>query len=153
MIELARPTSDDIHYIIENMCAADADEVWASHRHTPKQAVEGGVAMSDYVSVARYDGVPIGIYGLVVRDILGGEGVPWMLTTDGMRRAGRELLTVVPRGIDEMFRVCDRLSNHVYTENKMSIRWLRRLGFIIEPPLPVGMGGELFHEFHMTKVD
>ena len=153
MIEISRPTSADVEHIITHLCAADTAEVWASHRHTPKQAVESSVGVSDYVSVARHDGVPIGVYGLVVRDILMGEGVPWMLTTDGMRNAGRELLTITPRGIDQMFRVCARLSNYVYVENKMSIRWLRRLGFTMEPPVPVGVGGEMFHEFHMTKVD
>ena len=151
MIEYLKPTQFDINHLADNMCAADTAEVWASHRHTPRQAIEAGVNSSDYMTAVRMDGVPIGIYGLGVRDILIGEGTLWMLTTDGMRKAWRDLVTVTPLVIEGMFSVCTRLSNHVHADNKMSIRWLRSLGFIIEPPEPIGVGGEMFHEFYMTK--
>jgi hypothetical protein len=151
MLTFAHPTSYDLSYIAENMREADVAEIRASHGHTPLQALCEGEALSDYVIAVRADGVPMMIYGLVVRDILTGAGTPWMLATDEVFHRLREMAKLPPIAIGGMLSVCPRLSNHVHARNKLSIRWLKRVGFTIEPPQPVGIKGEMFHRFYMNK--
>jgi hypothetical protein len=44
-------------------------------------------------------------------------------------------------------RVGGPIGNDVYAKNKRSIRWLKHLGFQVEPPRPMGMSAALFCRF------
>ena len=74
-----------------------------------------------------------------------------MLTTNGMFKARRELMTVTPKVIEAMLDICPRISNHVHADNASSVRWLRRLGFTFSEAMPIGVNGEMFYEFHMNR--
>ena len=100
-----------------------------------------------------HDDNPVAIYGLTFRDMLSGIGSPWMLTANGIENAKRELITDVMDVLGIMLTICPTLVNHVHVENRMSVKWLRRLGFVLEAPEPIGLGGEMFHKFSMVKED
>lgn len=152
MVKFVKPTVEIIQHIADNMRAEDAAEVWASHRHTPMQALSAGMKLSDYTVVVCVDDVPCAILGLVIHDILTGSGVPWLLSTEDALKHKREFLKQSPPVIQEMLSICPRLFNHVHIENRISIRWLKWLGFTIDAPQPSGFDGELFHRFHLEKV-
>ena len=42
-----------------------------------------------------------------------------------------------------------RLTNHVDVRNALAIRWLRWLGFTLDPAAPAGPFGFMFHHFWM----
>lgn len=148
---LVKPTPAHVHTIAANMRDEDAAEVWASHRHTPLEAMTSGFELSDLSVVVEVDGAPIAMTGLVKGSLLTGHGVPWLLSSREALAHRREFLLQSPPIIEQMLSVCPRLSNYVHAENRLSIRWLKWLGFTVDAPLPAGLNKELFHRFHLER--
>lgn len=147
MVEFKKPTPELIQYIADNMRQADIDEVTAASNVTPLQAIEGGVEVSSFSSVAVIDGDVVAIMGVVKNSTLTDNGIPWLLGTDNIVKHRREFLDASPSVLEAMTDVCPNLVNHVYVKNTVSIRWLKWLGFKIEEAKPFGVNGELFHKF------
>ena len=151
-VKFVRPTDELVEFIAVNMRQADVDEIWASHRHLPYESLMSGWDLSHSSIVVTVNDEPCVMMGLVIRDILSGAGTPWLLGTDNALKYKRHFLTQVPAVIDEMLTTCPRLFNYVHIENKVSIRWLKRIGFTIDEPAPYGVAGELFHKFYLERV-
>jgi hypothetical protein len=151
-ISLVKPTEESVRVIAADMRDADAAEVWASHRHTPVDALLSGWRMSDFSVVVECAGVPSAMLGLVVNCRLTGAGTPWLLASNHALKYKREFLLQSPPIIEEMLNICPRLSNHVHADNRVSIRWLKWLGFTIDEPMRTGADDELFHRFHLERV-
>ncbi len=131
------------------MRKADREEIIASSWRAPYEALRDSVSRSSFAVVVEIDGVPVTILGLVVHDILSGCGVPWLLSSEHALKHKRQFLELSPPAIQEMLSICPKLVNYVHSENKISIRWLKWLGFVIEDAKPVGVNGEMFHRFSM----
>ena len=149
--EFVKPTRELVEAIAADMRQADADEVWVSSHQTPIEALLEGWKASDFAVIVTVDGEPCVMMGLVIRDILTGAGVPWLLGTENALKYKRHFITQVPPVIDEMSSICPRLFNYVHTENKVSMQWLKRIGFTIDDPIPFGLDKELFHRFHLER--
>jgi hypothetical protein len=150
--EFVKPTDEMIDYIAANMRKADADEVWASHHLTPIESLTFGRKLSKMSAVVMVDDTPCVMLGLVVNSVATGTGTPWLLGTDDALRHKRHFIDLVPPVIDEMLDECPILCNYVHADNKVSIRWLKRIGFTLDPATPHGISGELFHRFHLKRV-
>jgi hypothetical protein len=150
-VKFIKPTNELIKAIAGDIRQADADEVWASNHHTPMEALVNGLKMSHSAAVVTVNDEPCVMMGLVMRDLLSGVGVPWMLGTEGALKYKREFLIQVPAVINEMLTVCPRLFNYVHAKNSVSIQWLKRIGFTLGDPVPHGCEGELFHKFHLER--
>lgn len=151
-VKFLKPTNELIEAIAADMRQADADEVWASHHHTPIEALTHAWETSEYVVIVTVNNEPCVMIGLVIRDILSGIGVPWLLGTENALKYKRHFITQVPAIINEMLGVCPKLYNYVHVKNKISRTWLKRIGFTIDEPLPYGCDNELFHKFHLERV-
>ena len=151
MINFKAPTPEAIKIIADNMREEDVKEVWASGRFTPIEALELSIESSDKSVVVYDDDVPLAALGIVLRDFLSGVGVPWLLSAKQALKHKRQFLELSPPVIDEMMEMCSKLVNHVHTENKLTIRWLKWCGFTIEDPKPIRTTGELFHRFTMER--
>lgn len=151
MVEYLEPNEPLIHYIARNMRKADADEVWASDRATPFDALLQGWKDSYRSVIVAVDGEPCVMIGLVKRSLVTGVGIPWMLGTEGAIKYKKRFVSEVPAIIDEMLYHCPTLYNYVHCENKVSIRWLKRIGFKFDDPEPYGKGGELFQRFYLER--
>ena len=150
-VRFVEPTYDLIRVIADDMRQADADEVWASNRHSPTEALLSGWELSEKSVIVTVNDEPCVMIGLVIRDILSGAGVPWLLGTENALKYKRYFLTQVPDVINEMLTICPILFNYVHSKNKISIKWLDRIGFIIDEPMPYGVDNELFHKFHLER--
>lgn len=150
-VKFVRPTVELVAAIAADMRQADRDEVWASHNHTPVEALMAGWGISHTSVVVTVEGKPCVMMGLVIRDILSGAGVPWLLGTETALKHKREFIIQVPAVINEMLDICPKLVNYVHVENKVSVRWLKRIGFTLDEPLPYGYSNELFHRFHLER--
>lgn len=148
-VEYLKPTTELVTYIAENMRDEDRDEVWASDNYTPLEAMMTGWKLSDYCVIISVNGEPCVMIGLLQRDILTGRGIPWMLGTDGSVKYRSKFLSVVPGIMKQMLSICPNLYNYVHVKNKVSIRWLKRIGFTLCDPAPYGCDGELFHKFYI----
>jgi hypothetical protein len=147
LVRFVKPTTELIEFVAANMRVDDRIEVYASHGHTPIEALTNGVSRSKLCSVALINDEPCAVFGLVVENILTGFGVPWLLGTDLIFKHRRVFIEHTRSGVDEMLQLCPRLSNWVHCDNIKSIRWLSSMGFSFSEPLPTGINGEMFMQF------
>lgn len=149
LVEIARATPAHAAYVAANMRPADRDEVWASGRLTPDDAVMRSIAVTALPLAGLVDGVPACVFGIARRSLLSDEGAPWLLGTDAIARHGRRFLRENRRVLPVLAAPFALLVNYVDVRNAVSIRWLRWLGFEIEPAAPFGIHGLTFHRFSM----
>ena len=150
-VKFGPPTPEAIQFIADNMREADRIEVWASGRYTPLEALELSIKRSKKSVIVYGDGVPLTALGIVLRGLLSDVGIPWLLSAEQALKYRKQFLKLSPPVIEEMLDICPKLVNHVHIDNKLSIRWLKWLGFAIEDPEPIGTTGELFHRFHIER--
>jgi len=145
MIELVPATEEDVETVAANMRAVEVNECRAFGR-SPVEALRRGLKSSRVCRAARLNGEPVAVYGLLITSLMGGVGSPWMLGTDEIARRGRSLMRIARATIAEWQVVTPLLSNNVHAENAVSIRWLTRLGFTVEPKV-FDIGGEPMRRF------
>lgn len=134
------------------MREADQREVWASHRHTPEQALAASLDATDHelAWTCLVDGVPAFMWGAARRgSLLSMTGAPWLLGTPEMRTVWREFLRQCPAYVARMQAAFPLLENYVHAGNRTSIRWLRWCGFTVETQ-PSLFNGEMFYLFWRT---
>lgn len=143
------PLPGDAERLTENMRQADRDEVVASTGDNVLRAVRLSIGASESCKVAECDGGLLCIWGIAPLSLLSDEAAPWLLGTPAIYRHAR-LLTRTARGYcqDALGRY-QLLANYVDARNTASIRWLRRIGFELQPPEPHGVAGLPFHRFEM----
>ena len=151
-VKFIKPTRELIEVIAADMRQADADEVWASSHHTPIESLMKSWKVSDRSVIVTVNDEPCVMIGLVIHDILSGTGSPWLLGTENALKYKRHFLTQVPAIIDEMLTICPNLFNYVHVENKVSVKWLKRIGFTFDEPSSYGCDGALFHKFYLERV-
>ena len=152
IVNYVKPTVELVEEIARNMRQADIDEVWASSNCTPLEALMSSWEISEYTTVLTVNDEACVMLGLVVRDILSGHGIPWVLGTDNSLKHKKGFFTEAPEIINQMLNVCPRLHNYVHSKNRLSIRWLKWAGFTICEPEPYGCEKELFHKFYIERV-
>lgn len=149
VVRYERPTEALVEHIAANMREADVKEVWASGDHTPLSALQFSIDESEYSTVAIIDDIPVAVFGLAVSGILTTYGVPWMLGTDDVVLKRRAFLPNSKRVIEQMLAIAPYLYNYAHADNKVSIRWLKWLGFKFDDAAPYGPHGEPFRRFSM----
>lgn len=94
-----------------SVAASQAGECWAAH---------------DAVS-----GEPVAVFGVAETSWIDNEAAPWLLGTEALRRYGRDL---VEMGRDAVSAWSQRwrLVNRVDARNTVAVRWLRRVGFVVD---------------------
>lgn len=109
---------------------------------TPAQAVAHGWGISTYRRVFMADGEPIVVYGVAPSPFGDGDGCPWMVATDAIKRVPRAFLKASRSEIEAMRLGWRDLRNATHKDNVISLQWLRWLGFRISDE-PVGPGGAM----------
>jgi len=150
-VKFVKPTNELIYVLADDMRQADVDEIWASNHHTPIEALLKGWMLSERSVVVTVNDEPCVMIGLVIRDILSGSGVPWLLGTENALKYKRHFIKQVPAVINEMLNISPKLFNYVHVENKISINWLKRIGFTFDEPAPYGYENEMFYRFHLER--
>ena len=101
----------------------------AALKRAPTAALWQAVAASGALVFTIYvDGRPAGLFGACSS----GEvdiGSVWMLGTDNLPKARRELLVEAPRWIELLHKVYPTLTNFVDERNTVAIDWLEAMGF------------------------
>jgi hypothetical protein len=147
-LQVTRPTQrmvTDIGYCLRQ---ADIDEVWAMSHLKPMQATQMSYEASAKCWVALWDGIPTVIFGVARTSYLPSIGSPWMLATDRISEMGTTFVRGSIKYVNFMQEGHELLRNYVDVRNKVSIKWLKWLGFNLLDPKPYGPDGCLFHEFY-----
>lgn len=83
--------------------------------------------------------------------MLSDEGAPWLMTTPLVERVPVTFLRVGRAQLDEMLRHRRFLSNYVLATYHRASRFLEVLGFVLDPPVPMGPNGLPFRRFWMER--
>lgn len=147
------PAPGDVEYLAAHMRMADRVELAAINR-VPAEALERAVRTSTLCwTVLAGDELlcMFGVAPLRSWSLLEDTGSPWFLGTEGVFAHRRPFISEPAAYIRRMLDAYPRLVNFVHAENQHSVRWLRRLGFTVEPAQPWGPNGAPFHRFEMTR--
>lgn len=149
-VQFLSPDESDLEHIARHLRDQDLAELMAVHGPDLDvlRCLRVSVAASQYCQVAVTAwGEPVALFGLAPVSLLTSQACPWMLGTDGMHQFGRELVVLGGRYVQVWGRQYRCLFNFVDTRNTRAIRWLRRMGFEIQPAVPHGAMGLPFHRF------
>lgn len=141
-----RPLQDgDVEALLKGMRACDREEVRAMVGDGYEDWLRETIPQSELLWAGMYGGEFGSILG--ASEIEPGIGSPWLLATDVADKNPAAVLECGMTYVPKMLERFPRLFNYVDARNKKSIRWLKRIGFTILPPEPVGSAGALFHGF------
>lgn len=142
-----RSVADDIVEIAPRMRQQDVDELWASSRSTPVEALVMSLECSDFTFTGVINGRPECMFGLSIVSHVTGHGSPWFLGTDEILNHRRDFLRASVQWRDMFLARASDLRNCVDDRNEVSKRWLRWLGFELTDPVPMGYDGAMFRMF------
>jgi hypothetical protein len=136
-----------IRTVARRMRQADRDEVFASSRKSPREALEFSLSKSAEAWTVTVNGRPEVMFGVGDLNILAGVGAPWLLGTEAFEKHSVAMLRGSKKWTRQLFGRYSILRNFVDARNTASLRYLRWLGFKLFDP--VEMGG---HEFHLFEL-
>lgn len=102
---------------------------------------------------ARHQGELIALFGFVPGGLLSDTAHPWLVGTDGLARVSGTLNRLARSYCSVVLGAYPLLFNYVDARNKVSIAWLKRLGFEVHDAEPFGVAGLPFHRFEMRASD
>ncbi len=149
------PRSEDVSDLAANIRPADRAEVMALHPGEDLEAIlRAALAVKGWRLAVDIDGRLALIGGIAEVPGQGGRvGCCWMLGTRHAERYPGMVTRIGMQYRDLALEIYPAFVNFVHAENTVSIRWLRRLGFTVDPePVPLGPAGAPFHRFTLNRV-
>jgi hypothetical protein len=144
MIEIVPATMDHAARLV--LRAGDAAEV-AALGVTQEQALHASLARAVWAETYLVDGEVAAMVGLGVSSLVGGHGVPWLLTAPACERHKKRFLIESHRQVRRMLGQVSPLINYVHADYARAVRWLGWLGFTLEAPRPIN--GAPFRRFFL----
>jgi len=142
-------TDADIESLVPRLRQGDIDECEALFgKGSVLEATLHGLRPEGVAFVAVREGETIAVFGVCPGDEPG-VGTPWLVGTETLDRCARELIAEARTVLPIWRQFYPILRNVVDVRNSKSIRWLKRLGFTLRTPEPMGMAGEMFHPFDL----
>ncbi|MBS0520512.1 MAG: hypothetical protein JSR90_17585 [Proteobacteria bacterium] len=126
----------------------DAAEV-AALGVTPQEALRVCLARALWAETYLADGEVVAMVGLGLSSMLGGYGVPWLLTGPACEHHKRRFMIESRRQVARMRATILPLINFVHADYRRAVRWLVWLGFTLDAP--VMLNGAPFRRFAMEK--
>ena len=107
------------------------------------------VSREAYVAECSKTGELILMFGVSIFNEKKNVGCPWLLGSDKTKTLARELLGFGKSYVSEWKKDYQGLINFVDARNTMSVRFLKKLGFMIHDPIEFGALKKQFHPFTM----
>jgi N-acetylglutamate synthase-like GNAT family acetyltransferase len=127
---IRQATFNDAAYIGTHLRKADVVELLLSRPGVAPAATVMQSFRGSTMCRVLDDGGPVLIYG-VYPTALPDVAVPWMVATDRISKVRRYFVEHCKHEVDEMMAGCRRLYNRVHRDNRISINWLKWLGFTV----------------------
>lgn len=147
-VEIRAPRAGDAAAVAGNLRDADLAELIAAGLDDIEGVIQEGIDLSALCWTATAAGVPLCVFGVREWD---GNGVPWLLGTQELRRYRGAVIRQAPAYIGLMLEAFPVLINHVHAANEQAVRWLKRAGFTLHDPHEHPSTGELFHLFTKAR--
>ncbi|TXH16744.1 MAG: hypothetical protein E6R03_04980 [Hyphomicrobiaceae bacterium] len=146
-----RPTPEDVEFIIANIRDEDVAEIAALDGGNVRDALNETPDMDKNAFVWEREGKVHAIFGVNPVPELGKVGVIWLLATKTFDDHFMVFAAACKTVFGVVIKDYEYLFNYVHSENKKSIKWLKWLGFDVEPAEPIGINGAKFHRFEMVN--
>jgi hypothetical protein len=147
IVEITPTRLSDV-WAFEKMRPEDAAEVMALDGCSPVEAIIESWASSKETWTGRINGEVAAMFGVALHPMgstLAPVGVAWALTTPVVDLYPVAFYRHSKRVVEGFAARHGMLINYVDARYGKAVAWLRRLGFVIHPPLKLGQNGELFH--------
>lgn len=141
----------DIETLKNNLRQSDIQEIWASHRLSPEEALKLSLKQAETCMTIEIEGKPIGMFGITSGDLLSDTATIWMLATNGLNRVRKSFIKECKKFINSQLENYTTLEGYVDARNKISMRWLRWCGAKIAEAIPLGVDKLPFHYFNFTR--
>lgn len=145
----------DIMIMGDNLRETDKNEIWASHHHTPEEALLLSFNSAISCFTVENKGVPVALFGISPFTLLDNKANIWLLGTDSfdalIKKNRKEFIRESKIFIGLLLEQYPLLENYVWEGNRASIKWLRLCGAILEESKPYGIEGKLFRYFYFKK--
>ena len=151
MYTVEATTQEHIEELAVTMREEDKQEVWAMSHSSPLESLNNSVEISAEPLTGLVDGKVICIFGVVEPSILSTTGIPWLLGSDLVADHSKIFLKMNKVFIDTIKQRYSLLTNYVDNRNKVSMAWLRWLGFKLHKPAPYGPDRMLFRKFEFRS--
>jgi hypothetical protein len=149
-IRVRTSVKKDAEYLHDKLRKSDVEEVWKSHHHTPKEALERSTNNSIFCLTIE-NCVPIGMFGICPEQLLGDKASIWMLGSDDINKITYKIVRECRNFIKKMLEYYPYLHNFVDAENKKSIQWLKWMGATMSEPKPYGAEQKMFIYFYFRR--
>jgi len=144
-------TLEHVEELAPKIRKADKQEIWASDRLLPKEALLRSMRITPSPLVGVANDKVFCMFGVGVPTPLSDIGYPWMLSSDALPKHARKFLREGKKWIEQINNEYEILINFVDSRNKKAIQWLKWLGFSIKEAQPYGPDQIPFHLFIMTR--
>lgn len=138
-----------IDELVANMRQLDRQELTAASGPDLHDTLIKSLAFSYAPGAAFDDKGLMCIFGALPGKLMGDEAAPWLVGTDRLTLHPSALNRGTRSYLGKVRQLFPKLFNYVDARNLPSIRWLRRMGFQIDEPMPFGLAAMPFHRFHM----
>lgn len=136
---------EDVYRIAANLRTEDAAEI-TGFGLDPRTALRNSFRHAILRKTAFVDGEIAAMWGLGGA-MLADTGVPWLMTTPVVERVPVTFLKVGRAQLAEMRMHRKLLENVVLASYARACRFLEVLGFVLDPPKPIGPKGLPFRRF------
>jgi len=145
LMDWSYPSSDRVEHVANNLRPQDQLEVLLSDGVSGYDAVMESYYQSTIARVILGDNsAPVGVTGVC------GDRI-WLLGTTELANTKSHRWQLAVHGRQWVKHCIDvvggPIGNHVYAENRLAIRWLKHLGFVVGEPHPYGVQSAPFREF------
>jgi hypothetical protein len=142
---------EDVQKLSKTLRSSDIQEIWDSHHHTPKTALDVSIEESLVCLTVEKEGEPIAMFGIHPIEVLGSKAIIWMLGSQELDTIGVRFIRRSRRFIDMFLEYYPFLYNYVSTENMPSLQWLRWLGASFKRPERYGIEQKPFQYFWFER--
>ncbi|OZI23751.1 hypothetical protein CAL26_09990 [Bordetella genomosp. 9] len=152
-VEVRDIQEGDAEALLADIRPADLIELQASCRGDLLEAIKESIASAPHRWCVTVDGDLAALIGVTRAPRDPEVGIPWMSGTSAFYRAPRALTRLGRHYSAFGLSIYHTLVNYVDVRNTVSIRWLKAMGYTVaDEPLPVGVNGELFYRFSMSRI-
>ncbi len=149
--EVVPATLEHARELAVTMRHEDVLETWAATHMGNYEVLENSVKVSRDAWTGLVDGRVLAMFGVVTTTALSRDGCPWLLGSQEVGAHGRAFARFSKEYIRLIAPRYDTLANFVDANYPEAIRWVRWMGFKIEPAAPFGPEGAPFHLFWMKN--
>lgn len=147
--EIRDSVVEDVYLLADRLRPEDEAEITGLGL-SPRAALRASYRHAILRKTALVDGEIAAMWGLG-GVMLSDAGTPWLMTTILVERVPITFLKVGKAELAQMFEHRRFLSNYVLASYKRACRFLEVLGFVLDPPIPLGPRSLPFRRFWLER--